>query len=492
MGLFNKKELRKIAELEEIIKKQNLHINSLETDLSNMTKKHDENLKYMQENKITDCQKAEMKITELNDKIKRLNDSISAKTDEISSLDMKINENNTKNNDLSNLISKQETTLNNLKSKIKNLRSLSKDIQNAIEIYHKYDNEEEINYILKQKIEDLDPTVELKLNCLNMKELRKKYKENEKNIETVLDLYQTRYTTKANQTIYKLMVIGLKAELQNTLLNLKYEKEAISINYIHEICEKYRIIASEGNQSIAKTINKFIAEIEVLFNNAIHIEYEYYVQKERQRAEQAEIREKMRQEAEERKLLEQQRKQVEKEESKYHTEMNNVRELLANTEDKQMIEKYLAKIEDLQRLLEKVENKKEEIINRQNGKAGNVYVISNLGSFGENVFKVGMTRRLEPMDRIKELSSASVPFEFDVHAMIFSEDAVNLENKLHHVLDQYRLNKINLRKEFFKIDLDLIEEIVLKEDPAADFNRTMIAEEYRQSLSIEEEQNVDN
>lgn len=98
-----------------------------------------------------------------------------------------------------------------------------------------------------------------------------------------------------------------------------------------------------------------------------------------------------------------------------------------------------------------------------------------------------MTRRLEPLDRIKELSSASVPFSFDVHAMIFSEDAVSLENKLHKILDNYRMNKINLRKEFFKIPLDDIEKIVYEEDPAAEFNRTILAEEYRQSLSIDDD-----
>jgi len=121
-----------------------------------------------------------------------------------------------------------------------------------------------------------------------------------------------------------------------------------------------------------------------------------------------------------------------------------------------------------------------------------VYVISNLGSFGPDVFKVGMTRRLEPMDRVRELGDASVPFAFDVHAMIFSEDAVSLEYKLHQVLDQYRLNKINLRKEFFKLPLDMIEQIVLTEDPAASFNRTMLAEQYRQSLSLEEQIHASN
>ena len=134
--------------------------------------------------------------------------------------------------------------------------------------------------------------------------------------------------------------------------------------------------------------------------------------------------------------------------------------------------------------MDRVEEKKEDIINLQNGKAGSVYVISNLGSFGDNVYKVGMTRRLDPLDRIKELGSASVPFQFDVHSMIFSNDAVNLESQLHSILDEKRVNKVNKRKEFFYSSIDELESIVTQIDPTAEFNRTLLAEEYRQSQSL--------
>ncbi|MDB8566659.1 GIY-YIG nuclease family protein [Turicibacter sanguinis] len=144
----------------------------------------------------------------------------------------------------------------------------------------------------------------------------------------------------------------------------------------------------------------------------------------------------MKQEVEERKQLEQQRKQVEKEEAKYIGEINKVKELLLITDNQDKLSQLNNKIEELQRQLFDVEQKKDDIIKRQNGKARNVYIISNLGSFGENIFKVGMTRRLEPMDRVKELSDASVPFMFDVHSFIFSDDAVALEQKLHSILEK--------------------------------------------------------
>ncbi|MFR6472244.1 GIY-YIG nuclease family protein [Turicibacter sanguinis] len=192
----------------------------------------------------------------------------------------------------------------------------------------------------------------------------------------------------------------------------------------------------------------------------------------------------MKQEVEERKQLEQQRKQVEKEEAKYIGEINKVKELLLITDNQDKLSQLNNKIEELQRQLFDVEQKKDDIIKRQNGKARNVYIISNLGSFGENIFKVGMTRRLEPMDRVKELSDASVPFMFDVHSFIFSDDAVTLEQKLHSILEKNRVNKINLRKEFFNVSIDELEKIVTEIDPTAEFNKTMIAEEYRQSQVV--------
>ena len=121
----------------------------------------------------------------------------------------------------------------------------------------------------------------------------------------------------------------------------------------------------------------------------------------------------------------------------------------------------------------------------QQTKSGNVYIISNIGSFGENVFKIGMTRRLEPLDRVKELGDASVPFEFDVHAMIYSENAPKLENELHKTFLLNQMNKVNPRKEFFKLGLNDIKSVVDELD--IDVKWTMIAEarQYRETLAIE-------
>lgn len=371
--------------------------------------------------------------------------------------------------------------------KLQRLKELYKSVSYCIDNFNlDQAGQVQLSPLQEQEYDEFAPSVILKLHCMDIKDLRKAYTENDKQITKVLESYSARYTTKANKAIYQLMVIALRSELQNILANLKYEKLDQSIDNVKNVTAKYLKIAGEGNQSISGTLTKFIGEIEYLFINAVKIEYNYYVKKEQAKQEQLAIREQMRQEAEERKALELEKKKVEKEELKYNTEIAKLQESLSVTTSESEMEKLQSRILELQAQLSSVILKKEEITNLQNGKAGNVYIISNLGSFGNDVFKIGMTRRLDPQDRINELGSASVPFKFDVHSFIFSEDAVGLENELHNRLNSKRLNKVNLRKEFFKTTIDELENLVTEIEPTAEFNKTMIAEEFRQSLSTDE------
>ena len=393
-------------------------------------------------------------------------------------------------NDLHALMIQEAKVTKNLKTQTNKLNR-AKELVKAINYtFEKYLNYEPAQHLIKlpendlTDLEEISPSIMLKLHCMDVKDLRKAYRENDKQINSVLEKYSARYTTKANQAIYKLMVIALRAELQNILYNLKYEKLNKSIEDVKTVTRKYLKIAGDGNQSIAGTLTKFIGEIEYLFINSVKIEYNYYVKKEQARQEQLAIREQMRQEAEERKALEAERKKVEQEESKYHAEIEKIKAQMVEAKEEEF-EKLNARILELQSQLADVIIKKEEISNLANGKAGNVYVISNLGSFGENVFKIGMTRRLNPQDRVNELGDASVPFKFDVHSFIFSDDAVDLESKLHNILNEKRVNKVNRRKEFFYTTVDELEQIVTQIEPTAEFNKTMLAEEFRQSQSSE-------
>lgn len=390
--------------------------------------------------------------------------------------------------ELSNQHQKLDKQVNTQKNKLSRYKELYQSVEYALNNFLVSDvqyNNCKLNPHNKSDFDLLSPSVILQLHSMDVKELRKAYKENEKQVDKLLSLYESRYTTKANKSIYSLMVIALRAELQNILYNLKYEKLDKSIEDLKLVTAKYLKIAGEGNQSIAGTLTKFIGEIEYLFINSIKIEYNYYVKKEQARQEQMALREQMRQETEERKALELERKRVEKEESKFVSEIEKTKASLDQASSDEEVQNLKLKILELQQQLSGVAAKKEEIINLQNGKAGNVYIISNLGSFGQDVFKIGMTRRLDPQDRINELGSASVPFKFDVHSFIFSNDAVGLEKKLHDMLNERRLNKVNLRKEFFKVEIDELEELVNSIDPTAEFNKTMLAEEFRQSSELD-------
>lgn len=390
----------------------------------------------------------------------------------------------TKSEDVQRLnaeIAKLTSDSDSMQKKYIKMKTLFESYQSANKKYIK-DGE---NYLDESFLNSLAPTIEIDLQCMSIKQLRSLYNQNKKLIQDCLKRYEGRYTTKTNAALYKLMTIALEAELQNILYSISFGKLESSIDDIKAMSAKYLAIATDGNQSIAPTIKKFIGEIEHLFIEAVKIEYEYYVQRERIKEEQRAIREQMRQEAEERKALEQERKRIEKEEQKYRNEIDNIREQLqkADPDKAQVLNERIAELEGQ---IEQIEDKREQIASLENGKAGYVYIISNIGSFGDDVYKIGMTRRMEPMERINELGSASVPFPFDVHGLIFSDDAVSLEHELHTVFNNKRVNKVNLRKEFFKVSLDDIEKVVDERCPSAEFKRTALAEQYRQSLTMSE------
>ena len=414
---------------------------------------------------------AKKEFSNLNEEMANQNTMISRLREEISQLQEKQEK-----------LDKQVTTQT---KKLKRSKELYKSVDYCISNFLETDGTERLSPSDSADYDAYAPSVILKLHSMDVKSLRNAFKENDKAIDRLLSSYAARYTTKANQTIYQLMVIALRAELQNILYDLKYEKLDQAVEKVKIVTRKYLQIAGEGNKSIVGTLTRFIGEIEYLFIDAVKIEYNYYVKKEQARQEQLALKQQMREEAEERKLLEQQRKKIEQEEAKYKAEIEKANEALSNTEDEAQIATLKSKILELQGQLSDVTIKKDEISKLQNGKAGNVYVISNLGSFGENVFKIGMTRRMDPQERVDELGSASVPFKFDVHSFIFSDDAVNLENKLHTILNDKRVNKVNMRKEFFYSTLDELEALVNELDPTAEFNKTMLAEEFRQSQSTD-------
>lgn len=222
----------------------------------------------------------------------------------------------------------------------------------------------------------------------------------------------------------------------------------------------------------------------------LQLAYEYAVKKQQEKDEQRRIREQMREEAKLQKELEEARKDIEKEQKHYSNALSKINEQLEKCDDVEK-EVLLEKKAEIEGHLSSLDKAMEDIDYRQaNKRAGYVYIISNIGSFGENVYKIGMTRRLDPMERVDELGDASVPFKFDVHALIFSDDAPALETALHHAFENKKVNMINGRREFFNVTLDEIEEVVKANyDKTVEFVKVPEAEQYRETKKILEQIN---
>lgn len=218
----------------------------------------------------------------------------------------------------------------------------------------------------------------------------------------------------------------------------------------------------------------------------LHIAYEYEVKKQEEKEELREAREREREEKKLQKELERERKKFERENETINSEIEEVKAQMAKAaaDEKAKLEAEIAK---LQAALNK-NNEEVRKINEWKEKpgAGYVYIISNVGSFGENVFKIGVTRRDNPEDRIRELSNASVPFRFDTHVFIFSKNAYELESQLHERFNDKRVNKVNMRKEFFRISIDDVKQIVEEnKGQVHSFVEHPDAEEYYDTLKLE-------
>ncbi len=221
----------------------------------------------------------------------------------------------------------------------------------------------------------------------------------------------------------------------------------------------------------------------------LNVAHEYQLKKQEEKEEQKRIREELREQAKLQKELLEAKKNITKDIKHFNNALEAIKQQLLtnelNDEDRQLL---LQKQTSLEQQLTELNKNLADVDYRQNNqKAGYVYIISNIGAFGENVYKIGMTRRLDPQDRVDELGDASVPFNFDVHAMIFTEDAPALENALHKAFENKKVNMINSRREFFNVTLEEIEQVVKANyDKTVDFKKTADAEQYRETLKMKQ------
>lgn len=266
------------------------------------------------------------------------------------------------------------------------------------------------------------------------------------------------------------------------------------------------ILAAKFNNmdSIEKRINKAFATLNKLGGRMsitiaheylqlkleeLHLAYEYQVMKQQEKEEQKRLREQMREEARLAKEIEEARSLLNKEEKHF----KNALAALAQRLERASTDAERTVLQEEQELItgkleEVLKNKAAVDYREQNTRAGYVYIISNVGAFGEGIYKIGVTRRLDPYERVDELSDASVPYDFDVHAIVFSDDAPALETALHRTFAGTRLNLVNLRREFFKASIEEIEAVVKNNfSKPVDFTRLADAAEFRQSELLRKE-----
>lgn len=372
-----------------------------------------------------------------------------------------------------------------IKREIQELKNLKKDLISSIEEGTKelehitsYLNDE----LFKYDIELTYPfdLVEVDSSQINtyIKKLQMKEKEL-LNLEEV-KIFNVSTENKRHQNAQAKQIIRLFNAETSQLINKVNSKNIESMqNKIFKSYEGINKIFETDNVRIPETLLDIKLEmLDLMHKYQVKIEDEKIIRRE-ERARLKEI-----EQAE--KEMEKKLKELDKDIRHHNNEIKKLTMYLNNTDLQVEKELYIEKIRELDQSLKNLNSERENVEDRKdNAQSGFVYIISNIGSFGENVYKIGVTRRLEPMDRINELSSVSVPFEFDVHALIFSENAFELKNKLHEYFKKYKVNKVNGRKEFFKVNINEIKDKVLSEhNSTVQFIDEPKAIQYRETLRL--------
>lgn len=372
-----------------------------------------------------------------------------------------------------------------IKREIQELKNLKKDLISSIEEGTKelehitsYLNDE----LFKYDIELTYPfdLVEVDSSQINtyIKKLQMKEKEL-LNLEEV-KIFNVSTENKRHQNAQAKQIIRLFNAETSQLINKVNSKNIESMqNKIFKSYEGINKIFETDNVRIPETLLDIKLEmLDLMHKYQVKIEDEKIIRRdERARLKEIEQAEKE---------MEKKLKELDKDIRHHNNEIKKLTMYLNNTDLQVEKELYIEKIRELDQSLKNLNSERENVEDRKdNAQSGFVYIISNIGSFGENVYKIGVTRRLEPMDRINELSSASVPFEFDVHALIFSENAFELKNKLHEYFKKYKVNKVNGRKEFFKVNINEIKDKVLSEhNSTVQFIDEPKAIQYRETLRL--------
>lgn len=284
----------------------------------------------------------------------------------------------------------------------------------------------------------------------------------------------------------KLRKDALKLALRSFNSESEYCVDNVKFNNLEKMEERIRR-SFESCNKLLNAIDAFWRDI-VLERKLqeLYLAHEYQIKRQEEKEAARQAREDQREQEKLERDIREARAKIEKERRHFASAIQKLKLRLGAAHDQQERDDLQTRLDEISNQNRKLDEEERVLDYReQNARAGYVYVISNIGAFGEGIYKIGMTRRLEPMDRVDELGDASVPFRFDVHALIFSDNAPALEAKLHSHFATGRLNKVNGRKEFFRADLKEIEAVIRANyDAVVEMVHAAPAEQYRESLRL--------
>jgi len=376
--------------------------------------------------------------------------------------------------DIEEHLENQKRELAELRKSYQEKKMIYDDLNHQVSIY-----EEKIDFIdvgVYAPTFEFETSEEFKLKIDAIRERQKELVRDKKAMyctaEWSIDGSRTKGKTMTNRQI-RLALRAFNNECEAAIANTRWNN-----------IESMR---SRINRAV-EAIDKMNASNQIYFDDGyvrlklleLETTHQYKEKKKQERDHAADLR---RAEREEQRLLKEQA-QAEKEEQNFQKLLDKARKQAEKAVGDELakLESQIASLtDDLNEAHEKVERAKSMA---EQTKAGHVYVISNIGSFGEGVVKIGMTRRLDPLDRVKELGDASVPFLFDLHALIYSENAPALEKQLHDKFAKERFNLVNNRKEFFKVDLESVKAALQEINPEVDFYMQPEAQEFRQTQAL--------
>lgn len=380
--------------------------------------------------------------------------------------------------DNNSTIKSQENKINELSTDYTKKRNIFEDLLKSISIYD--EQLEIISYGLYKPHFDFDTSEKYKQKLEEIREKEKSMVKDER-AAVCSRIWSVEGSAaegkKVTKNFLKLALRAFNGECEALIADVRWN----NIQRMEERLQRaYEAINKMGSNFYLSITNDYYS----LKLDELRLTYEYQEKLHQEKEEQRRIQEQIREEEKVKKEIEKALKNAEDKEQRYNMALDQAKKDLEKVKGAELTE-LMTKISNLEKeLMEAKQSKERALSMAQQTKAGHVYVISNIGSFGENVFKIGMTRRLEPMDRIRELGDSSVPFNFDVHAIIYSDNAPTLENELQKHFDQKKVNLINDRREFFRVTIDEIENIVKKYKADIEIIKVPEAREYRETESI--------